>query len=294
MTALDARTPGKGMRDRICLVTGATSGIGYETALGLARAGARVGLVGRDPGRVDACAGRIREAVPGVRIDVFVADLSSQAEIRRLAEAVRDRYERLDVLVNNAGAIFDTRRTTVDGLERTWALDHLAYMQLTLGLLDLLKASAPARIVSVASMAHMRGRIDPDDLDGARPYSALEAYSKAKLGNVLFTAALARRLEGSNVTANCLHPGVVATGFAGGTGGWFGFGWMLIRPFLIGPTEGAATSLHLATSPEVEGMSGLYFAKRRPVPASAAGRDETLQERVWAMSLRQLGLSSPA
>ncbi|WP_375408492.1 SDR family NAD(P)-dependent oxidoreductase [uncultured Methylobacterium sp.] len=282
------------MRDRICLVTGATSGIGYETALGLARAGARVGIVGRDAGRTERSAAAIRGAVPDARVDVFVADLSSQAEIRRLGADVRATYDRLDVLVNNAGAIFDRHARTVDGIERTWALDHLAYMLLTLELLDLVRASAPARIVSVASMAHMRARIDLDDLDGARSYSALKAYSQAKLGNVLFTAALARRLAGSGVTANSLHPGVVATGFAGGTGGWFGFGWRLIRPFLIAPSDGAATSLYLATSPEVDGVSGSYFAKGKPVPASAAARDVALQEQVWALGLRQLGLPASA
>ena len=282
------------MRGKICLVTGATSGIGYETALGLVRAGARVGIVGRDASRTQRSAASIREGVPGAAVDVFVADLSSQAQVRRLAEDVRAAYDRLDVLVNNAGAIFDRHGKTMDGIERTWALDHLAYMLLTLELLDLVKASAPARIVNVASMAHMRGRIDFDDLDGVRSYSAIKAYSQAKLGNVLFTAALARRLAGSGVTANSLHPGVVATGFASGTGGWFGFGWKLIRPFLIAPSDGAATSLYLATSPEVERASGSYFAKGKPVSASAAGRDEALQERVWALSLRQLGLPASA
>ncbi|MHC2088688.1 SDR family oxidoreductase [Methylobacterium sp. CM6244] len=274
---------------KICLVTGATSGIGYETALGLARAGARVGIVGRDAGRTDEAASRIRDAVPGAVIDVFLADLSSQAEIRRLSAEVRALYPRLDVLVNNAGAIFDARHVTVDGLERTWALDHLAYMQLTLDLLDLMKASAPARIVNVASRAHTRGLIDLEDLDGARRYGTWKAYSQAKLGNVLFTAALSRRLAGTGVTVNSLHPGVIASGFAGGTGGWFGISWSLIRPFLSNPADGAATSLHLATSPDVDGVSGLYFSKCNPVSTSRHGRDQALQERVWALSLRQLG-----
>ena len=202
---------------------------------------------------------------------------------------MRALYPRLDVLVNNAGAIFDARHVTVDGLERTWALDHLAYMQLTLDLLDLMKASAPARIVNVASRAHTRGLIDLEDLDGARRYGTWKAYSQAKLGNVLFTAALSRRLAGTGVTVNSLHPGVIASGFAGGTGGWFGISWSLIRPFLSNPADGAATSLHLATSPEVDGVSGLYFSKCSPVSTSRHGRDQALQERVWALSLRQLG-----
>ncbi|MBY0257986.1 SDR family NAD(P)-dependent oxidoreductase [Methylobacterium sp.] len=281
------------MPERIALVTGATSGIGTETALGLARAGFRVGLVGRDADRTGRAAARIREAVPGAVIDGFVADLASQAEIRRLAAAVRERYPRLHVLVNNAGAIFDRHATTVDGIERTWALDHLAYLQLSLELLDLLKAAAPARIVSVASTAHRRGRIAFDDIGHARDYSAITAYSQAKLGNVLFSAALARRLAGSGVTSNALHPGVIASGFASGTGGWFGFGWRLIRPFLSKPEDGARTSIHLATSPEVEGVTGLYFDRCKPVAPSSRGRDEALQERVWALSLTQLGLTEP-
>lgn len=282
------------MRDKTCLVTGATSGIGYETALGLARTGARIGLVGRDPVRTRAAADSVRASVPGAAVDVFVADLSVQAEVSRLACAVIARYPRLDVLVNNAGAIFDTHRTTIDGHERTWALDHLAYVQLTLALLDRLKASAPARIVNVASMAHRRGRIAFDDIGHARIYETLAVYSQAKLGNVLFTAALARRLEGTGVTVNALHPGVIASGFAGGTGGWFGFGWSLIRPFLAKPADGAATSLYLASSPEVEGVSGRYFAKSKPIPTSRLAQDREVQERVWALSLRQLGLDSDA
>ena len=160
------------MRGKICLVTGATSGIGYETALGLARAGAHIGIVGRDPARTQQSVRRIRAEVADATVDAFVADLSSQAEIRRLADDVRGRYPRLDVLVNNAGAIFDTRQVTVDGLERTWAFDHLGYVLLTLELLDLLKAGTPARIVNVASAAHMRGRIDFDDLEGVRRHWA--------------------------------------------------------------------------------------------------------------------------
>ena len=279
------------MRGRIALVTGATSGIGTETALGLAQAGARVGIVGRDAARTHATAERIRAAVPGAEIDAFVADLSSQAEVRRLAGEVRALYPRLDVLVNNAGAIFDRYAVTSDGIERTWALDHLAYMLLSLELLDLLKASAPARIVNVASEAHRRGRIAFDDLGQAGTYGALTVYSQAKLGNVLFSAALARRLAGTGVTSNSLHPGVIASGFAAGTGGWFGFGWRLIRPFLSNPQDGAATSIHLATSPDVAAVTGAYFKARRPVDASQRGRDVALQERVWTMSLGQLGLS---
>lgn len=287
MSAPDAPMAGK-----VCLVTGATNGIGYETALGLARAGARVGLVGRDGGRAERAASDILASVPGGVTDVFVADLSSQAEIRRLAAEVRKTYPRLDVLVNNAGAIFDRREETVDGIERTWALDHLGYVLLTLELLDFLKASAPARIVNVSSAAHARETVDFDDLEGRKKFSAIKAYSQAKLGNVLFTKALARRLDGTGVTVNALHPGVINTGFAKNTGGLLGFAWGLLRPFLKAPSQGAATSLFLATSPSVEGVSGRYFSRSAELPSSEVSRDEGVQERVWEISLRQVGRPS--
>ena len=289
--ASDTR-PGAVLNGRTCLVTGATSGIGYETALGLAKAGARVGIVGRDAGKASASARAISAAVPGAPVDTFVADLSSQAEIRRLAGEVRAAYPRLDVLVNNAGAIFDRRLVTVDGLERTWALDHLGYVLLTLELLDLLKASgrpgAASRIVNVASAAHTRGRIAFDDLQAERSYGPMRAYAQAKLGNVLFTYALARRLAGTPVTVNALHPGVIDTGFAKNTGA-FGFAWNLIRPFLTKPAEGATTTLHVATAPAVEGVSGRYFARSRETGSSRHSRDERVQERTWALSLQQIG-----
>ncbi|PIU04138.1 MULTISPECIES: SDR family oxidoreductase [unclassified Methylobacterium] len=286
---MSARGP---MAGKTVLVTGATSGIGYETALGLAGAGACVGLVGRDGGRTERAASDIRAAVPGAQTETFVADLSSQGETRRLASQVRERFARLDVLVNNAGAIFDRRAETVDGIERTWALDHLGYVLLTLELLDLLKASAPARIVNVASAAHARGRIDFDDIDCRKGYQPFAVYCRAKLGNVLFTRALARRLAGSGVTVNALHPGVIDSGFARGNRSLFGLFWWLARPLLKSPAQGAATPLFLATSPEVEGASGGYYSRSARIEPSAQARDEALQERVWAMSLAQLGYAA--
>lgn len=283
------------MRGAVCLVTGATGGIGYETALGLARLGARVAMVGRDSGKLQACADRIRRAVPGATVEPHRADLSAQAEIRRLAGILRAAYPRLDVLVNNAGAIFDRRTLTVDGIERTWALDHLGYVLLTLELLDTLKDAAAAggkpRIVNVASAAHYRGHIDFDDVEGARRYRAMGAYAQAKLANVLFTYALARRLRDSGITANAVHPGVVNTGFAKNTGGLLGAAWALIRPFLITPEKGARTSLHVASDPELDGVTGQYFSHGRPKVSSAESRDEAVQERLWALSLRQVSRS---
>ncbi|MCJ2093730.1 SDR family oxidoreductase [Methylobacterium sp. J-072] len=284
------------MQGKVCLVTGATNGIGYETALGLARKGARVAIVGRDPEKTRASAERIRAAVPGAVVDPHIADLSAQAEIRRLAASLRDAYPRLDGLVNNAGAIFDRRELTVDGIERTWALDHLGYVLLTLELLDTLKASAAAggkpRIVNVASAAHVRGHIDFADIEGARRYGAMRAYSQAKLGNVLFTYALARRVQADGISVNALHPGVINTGFAKNTGGLFGTAWSLMRPFLTRPDKGAETSLHVATAPELDGVTGRYFSHARPKTSSAESRDESVQERVWALSLAQVGLGS--
>jgi retinol dehydrogenase-12 len=281
------------MRGRVCLVTGATNGIGYETALGLARLGARVAIVGRDADKARHCAERVRVAVPGAIVDAHTADLSAQDAIRQLAGVLRAAYPRLDVLVNNAGAIFDRRTLTVDGIERTWALDHLGYVLLTLELLESLKASAAAggkpRIVNVASAAHYRGHIDFDDIEGARRYGAMRAYAQAKLGNVLFTYALARRLRDSGIAVNCLHPGVINTGFARNTGGLFGTAWSLMRPFLTSPDKGAQTSLHVASAPELDGVTGRYFSHARPKTSSAESRDEAVQERVWALSLAQIG-----
>lgn len=278
------------MQGRTCLVTGATSGIGYETALGLAKAGARVGIVGRDRARTEAAAERIRQET-GAAIDVFLADLSAQSEVRRLGKDVIARFSRLDVLVNNAGGIFSERAVSADGIERTWALDHLAYVLLTHDLLDLLKTSAPARIVNVASAGHTRGRIDFDDPNGERSYGAMKSYCQAKLANVLFTYALARRLEGTGVTVNAVHPGVVASNFGTGKSGVFGLIWTLLRPFMIAPAVGARTSLHVASAPELKGVTGRYFARSREASSSEASRDAALQERVWDLSLRQVGLA---
>lgn len=280
------------LRDKICLITGATAGIGKETALGLACRGARVAIVGRDPDRTRATADWIRRKASTAEVSFLLADLSSQSEVRRVAREFSDRYSRLDVLVNNAGAIFARRETTVDGFERTWALNHLAYFLLTYELLELLKASAPARIVNVASTMHTGGFIDFGDLLGEKNYGGIRAYSQSKLANVLFTYALARRLEGTGVTANCLHPGGVATGFGQNTRGALKLLMKAARPFLITAEQGAATSIYLASSPDTEGTSGRYFAKCKPVRSSAASHDEALQERVWALSLRHIGQES--
>jgi retinol dehydrogenase 12 len=282
------------MHGKICLITGASLGIGRETALGLARRGAQVVIMGRNADRIHAAVEQIGRDAGTERVAFLLADLSSQAEVRRVAREFKDKYSRLHVLVNNAGAIFTRRETTTEGFERTWALNHLSYFLLTQELLELLKASAPARIVNVASTMHTGGVIDFDDLQGEKSYGGIRAYSQSKLANVLFTYALARRLEGTGITANCLHPGGVATGFGQNTPGALKLLLRLAKPFLITAEQGAATSIYLASSADVEGVSGIYFAKCKPAHSSAVSHDEVLQERLWELSLRQIGQGGAA
>ena len=279
--------------EKTALITGATTGIGRETALGLARQGFHLIIVGRDPSRTRDTVEWIKRETANGHIDLLLADLSSQAAVIRLAQEFRQTHTRLDVLITNAGGIFTRRETTVDGLERTWALNHLSYFLLTLELLDLLKASAPARIVNVASAAHTGRTIDFDDLQSEKNFSAMPVYGRSKLANVLFTYALARRLAGTDVTANCLHPGVVATGFGQGNAGPFPVMLKLAAPFLLSPAKGALTSIYLASSPEVEGVTGKYFAKCKPVRSAPNTYDVALQEKLWAVSLQQVGRTEP-
>jgi NAD(P)-dependent dehydrogenase (short-subunit alcohol dehydrogenase family) len=279
------------MAGRTALVTGGTGGIGLATAAGLAGLGARVGIVGRDRARAQAAAERIRGA--GGEVDVFTADLSAQREVRRLAEEARAAYPRLDVLVNNVGGYWATRHTTEDGLERTFAVNHLAPFLLTQLLLDRLTSSAPARVVTVSSGAQAMGRIDFDDLQGERSYSGQRAYNQSKLANVLFTYELARRLEGSGVTANALHPGVVRTAFGQeDSRGWMRLMLPVLRPFMKSPERGAETSIYLASSPDVEGVSGRYFAGSRPKSSSRASYDTAAAARLWQTSLELVGQAS--
>jgi retinol dehydrogenase 12 len=278
------------MHGKTCLITGATFGIGKATALGIARCGARVVIVGRDAERTPATVAWLQRESRNERVEYLLADLFAQADVRRLAQEFAARHTRLDVLVNNAGGFFSERATTADGFERTWALNHLAYFRLTLDLLPLLKASAPARIVNVASNVHARGRIDFDDLGGARRYDGVRAYCQSKLANVLFTYALARRLAGTGVTANCLHPGMVATGLSRNMRG---IPWLFMNAmsaFILTPEQGASTSIHVASSPDVAGVNGKYFVKRKPARSCRLSYDEALQERLWAVSLQQTGL----
>lgn len=280
------------MKDKVFLITGATAGIGKETARGIAKTGATVVLVGRSEEKCEKVLQEIKTSTGNQNLDFLTADLFSIAEIRRLADEFKNKYNRLDVLVNNAGAIFDKRKTTVDGLEKTFALNHISYFLLTNLLLDVIKSSAPARIVNVSSIAHQfAGKIDFDDLQFERKsYSGFTAYGQSKLMNVLFTYELARRLEGSNVTANCLHPGGVASNFADNTGGILRIAaWFFKNTFAISSEKGAATSIYLAASPEVEGVSGKYFDNKKEKSSSKISYDEAVQKQLWEMSEKIVG-----
>ena len=281
------------MAGKAVLITGGSGGIGKATAVGLAALGARVAITGRDLGRAEASAADIRGATGNPDVEAFGADLSSQVAVRRLAAEVLEAYPRLDVLINNVGGFWNTRQVTTDGLERTFALNYLAPFLLTNLLLDRLKQSAPARVVTVASNAHTTGRIDFDDLQGERSYSGSRAYSQSKLGNVLFTYELARRLAASTVTANALHPGVVNTSFgAEDPGGVQRLFVPFVRPFLKTTVKGAATSIHLASCPDLGQVSGRYFADSKPKRSSKASYDQAAAARLWQVSAGLVGLNA--
>lgn len=279
------------MKDKTVLITGATNGIGKVAALELARQGARVALVARNAQKGQTVLEEIKAATGNSNLDLFVADLSSMGDVRRLASEFKAKHSRLDVLVNNAGAFFADRQLTGEKLERTFALNHMSYFLLTNLLLDTLKGTPGARVVSVSSGAHAQGRWTPDNLQGERKYSGWQAYADSKLYNVLFTLALARRLTGSGVTANCLHPGFVKTGFADGNPGWISTVFGVLKNLAaISPERGADTMVYLASSPAVEGITGQYFENRQERRLSEASHDQATQERLWAESTRLAGL----
>jgi NAD(P)-dependent dehydrogenase (short-subunit alcohol dehydrogenase family) len=273
------------MHDKICLVTGATNGIGKVTAHELAAMGATVIVAGRSREKTEGVAAELRAAAGHERIYTMLADLSLLSGSVALADEFRSRFDHLDVLVNNAGGIFNQRETTREGLEMTFALNHMSYFVVTTQLLDLLKASSSARVVSVSSGAHFAGRMDWDNLQGEKRYSGFPAYGNSKLANVLFTYALARRLEGTKVTANVLHPGAVSTGF--GANNKDIFSKIVFKGFQLltmPPEKGARTSIYLASSPEVEGVTGAYYAEMKRTRSSPLTYNVDVQERLWAIS----------
>jgi NAD(P)-dependent dehydrogenase (short-subunit alcohol dehydrogenase family) len=281
------------MTGRVVVVTGASSGIGAAAAQALGRRGATVVPLGRSAERLAGVARRVQRA-GGVAAEPVQADFASLDEVRRAASELLERHDEIHVLVNNAGLVMGRREVTRDGFETTLAVNHLAPFLLTNLLLGRLRASAPARIVITSSDAHASGRIDFDDLNGERSWSPWSSYCNSKLANVLFTRELARKLRGDRITANCLHPGVIRTRLGREMSGPIAIGWALVRPFFGSPKRGAATIVHLACDPDVEGATGGYFARsarKRPAPAAL---DDAAARRLWRISERMVGLAAEA
>src|SRR5215475_13523823 len=277
------------LRGKQVLITGATNGIGLAAAEALAARGANIALVGRSDGRTKNAAALIRTAAaPGAMVGTFVADLSSQAAVRLLADEVLARYGKLDILVNNAGAMYTTRQLSVDDIELTWAVNHLSTFLLTELLLDRLKANAPSRIITTASDAHHGATIPFDDLNAERSYRGFGRYSASKLANILFTGELARRLEGSGVTAHCFHPGLVASGFNRNNGFLMDVVMLLLRPISRSAEKGAETLVWLAASPEAVRVKIGYYVDMERQDPSPEGQDIRAARRLWEISETQL------
>lgn len=283
-----------GMGGKVVLITGGTSGIGKAAATALAGMGATVVITGRNEERGKRALQEIREESGNDGVGLILADLTVQDEVRRLAEELRERHNQLEVLVNNAGLVLSERTETPDGIETQLAINHLAPFLLTNLLLDLLKESAPSRIVTVSSDAHRWAKIDLDDLQSRKRYRGMQVYGKTKLANIMFTYELAERLEGTGVTANCMHPGGVNTNFGNNQGGPMNLLFRLFKPFMRSPEQGADTLIYLASSPEVEGMTGKYLADRKVKAASDAAYDETTRKRLWEASEELTGLKVTA
>jgi len=278
------------VRGKTILVTGATSGLGLEASVDLARRGACVVMVGRDPPRTEAAHRLVTDRSGSRDVSHLLCDFASQAAIRDLARAFHEEHDRLDALVNNAGGVNKVRRLTVDGIEATFAVNHLGYFLLTNLLLDLLVRSAPARVVSVASIGHRRGTLDFHDLGFGRGYTIMRAYGRSKLANVLFSAELARRLAGTGVTSNSLHPGGVATNIWSGAPLWTKpIIFVLLRPWLVSAEKGAATIVQLVVDPALDGVSGLYFEEGKPSTPAPLARDPALARRLWDVSVALVG-----
>lgn len=280
------------MHGKVVVITGATSGIGQVAAERLAEMGARIVQVARDRARGEAALARLHARAPGVAHRVHYADLSGIAETRRVAAEIAAAEPRVDVLINNAGALFNTRRVTGEGLEMTFALNHMAYFLLTHGLGGRLRASTPARVISTASNAHRRGRLDFADLQSTRDYRGLAAYDRSKLCNILYTRELARRWAGTGVTANCLHPGFVATRFGDQSGGLFAYVIRVAKLFAISLDKGAETLVYLASSPEVASISGGYFFECQLARPTREAQDDAAARRLWLETERLAGLTS--
>jgi retinol dehydrogenase 12 len=282
-----------GMEGKVVLITGGTSGIGKAAATALAAMGAEVVVTGRNEERGEAALAEIRRGSGSQKVSLMLADLAVQAEVRKLAVGFKERHDRLDVLVNNAGLVQSKRTETPDGIELTLAVNHLAPFLLTNLLLDLLMKSAPSRVITISSEARRRAQIDFDDLQSERRYRAFQVYGMTKKANILFTYELAERLEGSGVVANCLHPGAVNTNFAQNNRGPIALLFRVFKPFMRSPEQGADTLVYLASSPESGEMSGQYLTDRKEV-SPAEPRDDVLQKRLWEISEELTGLKVPS
>ena len=280
------------MKDKIVVMTGATSGIGAVAARRLAAMGARIVLIARDAARGQESLARLADSGPAVKHSIYYADLSRLSEAKRVAAQIAAAEPRIDVLINNAGALFGTRQVTADNLEQTFATNHMAYFVLTLGLREALFSGSPSRVVSTASAAHRGYTLDFDDLQATKGYSAIKAYGRSKLCNILFTRELARRWSGKGVTANCLHPGFVATRFGDGSGGWLSRVVRIAKIFAISPEKGADTIVYLASSPDVGGCSGEYFYQCRTATPTAGALDDAAAKRLWMASTEIAGIES--
>lgn len=277
------------MKGKVVVITGATSGIGQVAAEELAGMGARIVQVARDRERGDEAVKRLRERAPGAAHSIHYSDLSRISEMKRVAAEIAKAEPRIDVLINNAGAMFGSRQITDDGLERTFALNHMAYFVLTEGLRERLAASGPARVINTSSDAHKGRVLDLDDLQSAKSYSGFNVYGVSKLCNILFTRELARKLSGTGVTANCLHPGFVATRFGDQSGGPFSFVIRIAKNFALSPQKGAETIIYLASSPEVANVTGKYFYKCRQATPTKEAQDDAKAARLWAETTRLAG-----
>ena len=278
------------MRGKTVVITGATSGIGEVAALALAKMGARIIAVGRSKARGDATLARLRSSAPGAAHALHLADLSRLSEMKRVAAQIADQEARIDVPINNAGAAFGTRQVTEDGLGRNFALNHMAYFVLTAGLRERLAAAPTARIINTASSAHTAAVLDFDDLQSEKGYGTIKAYGRSKLCNILFTRELARRLRATAMTANCLHPGFVATRFADESGGPLSYLTRVAKLFAISPARGADTIIYLASAPDVAQTTGQYFYRRRPAKTSAAAQDDRAASTLWQRSAALAGI----
>ncbi|MEK7431804.1 MAG: SDR family oxidoreductase [Cyanobacteriota bacterium] len=281
------------LKGKICIVTGSNSGIGKVTALEIAKMGATVIMVSRDRNKGEKALEEVRNLSGNKDVELMLCDFASQKSIRKFAEEFKSKYQKLHILVNNAGLILTEKTITEDGIESTFAINHIGYFLLTELLLDVIRESTPARIVNVSSDAHKTGHIDFDDINFERKkYSSIGAYCNSKLANILFTRELAKRLKGTKITVNCLHPGVISSNFGSNTSGILGFLVKIAKPFFTTVEKGAETQIYLATSPQVEDVTGEYFSKKKVAYTTSEANNEGIAKKLWDVSNEMIKASS--